>query len=239
MLSLWQGAWIAAACVGLLVWGLIIWSVIAYRRRDDKIPPQTRYHLPIEVLYSVVPFVIIGVLFYFTVRDQNAILKVDRDDPPANVIRVVGQQWSWTFNYLDRPGRAAPEAGAVWESGTPDRLPTLYLPVGEKVGFHLESPDVIHSFFIPAFLFKMDVIPGEENYFELTPTKEGEFAGKCAELCGSYHAKMLFTVHVVSREEYAEHLRELRARGQTGEAVGGARATTQQGLVSEAQGAAK
>ncbi|REF34904.1 cytochrome c oxidase subunit II [Thermasporomyces composti] len=239
VLNLWQGAWIAAACVGLLVWGLIIWSVIAYRRRDDKIPPQTRYHLPIEILYSVVPFVIIGVLFYFTVRDQNAILKVDRNDPPANVIRVVGQQWSWTFNYLDRPGRAAPEAGAVWESGTPDRLPTLYLPVGEKVGFQLESPDVIHSFFIPAFLFKMDVIPGHENYFELTPTKEGVFAGKCAELCGSYHARMLFNVHVVSREEFAEHLRELRARGQTGEAVGGARATTQHGLVSEAQGAAK
>jgi cytochrome c oxidase subunit 2 len=226
-LSLWQGAWIAAFAVGALVWGLIIWAVIAYRRRDNSIPPQTRYHLPIEILYSAVPFVIVAVLFFFTVRDQNAILKVDKNDPPTNVVNVIGQQWSWTFNYVDNP-----EVGTVWEGGTPEKLPTLYLPVGEKVGFRLNSPDVIHSFFIPAFLFKMDVIPGKTNYFELTPTKEGEFTGKCAELCGVYHARMLFTVHVVSREDYDAHLRALRAKGQTGDATGGAITRTQAGLGS-------
>ncbi|MET9020321.1 cytochrome c oxidase subunit II [Actinopolymorpha sp. NPDC004070] len=227
-LSLWQGAWIAALAVGVLVWGLIIWAVIAYRRRDDSVPPQVRYHLPIEILYSAVPFVIIAVLFFFTVRDQNAILKVDKNDPPATVVNVVGQQWSWTFNYVDAPG-----TGTVWESGTPEHLPTLYLPVGKKVGFKLNSPDVVHSFFIPAFLFKMDVFPGKTNYFELTPTKEGEFAGKCAELCGVYHSRMLFTVHVVSQEEYDAHLRQLKAKGQTGLNTGGAAAHTQQGTQVE------
>ncbi|WP_157180726.1 cytochrome c oxidase subunit II [Actinopolymorpha alba] len=232
-LSLWQGAWIAALAVGVLVWGLIIWAVIAYRRRDDSVPPQTRYHLPIEILYSAVPFVIIAVLFYFTIRDQNAILKVDKEHPPANVVNVIGQQWSWTFNYLENP-----EVGTtVWETGTPGELPTLYLPVGEKVGFKLNSPDVIHSFFVPAFLFKLDVIPGKENYFELTPTKEGEFAGKCAELCGVLHSRMLFTVHVVSKQEYIAHLRELKAKGQTGEVTGGAHSTTQQGLESGSRAA--
>ncbi|GAA2757181.1 cytochrome c oxidase subunit II [Actinopolymorpha rutila] len=233
-LSLWQGAWIAALAVGVLVWGLIIWAVIAYRRRDDSVPPQVRYHLPIEILYSAVPFVIIAVLFFFTVRDQNAILKVDKNDPPTNVVNVVGQQWSWTFNYENAPG-----VGTVWETGNPEHLPTLYLPVGEKVGFKLNSPDVVHSFFIPAFLFKMDVFPGKTNYFELTPTKEGEFAGKCAELCGVYHSRMLFTVHVVSQEKYAAHLRQLKAKGQTGLNLGGAAARTQQGLQTEGEGGTK
>jgi cytochrome c oxidase subunit II len=225
ILSLWQGAWIAALAVGVVVWGLIVWAVIAYRRRDDSIPPQTRYHLPIEILYSAVPFVIVAVLFFFTVRDQDAVLAVDEKAEPTNVVNVVGQQWSWTFNYLE-----APEVGTVWESGTPNDPPTLYLPVGERVGFRLNSPDVVHSFFVPAFLFKLDVIPGKENYFELTPTREGEFAGKCAELCGAYHSQMLFTVHVVSKDEYIAHLERLRASGQTGQATGGERASTQEGL---------
>jgi cytochrome c oxidase subunit II len=226
VLSLWQGAWIAALVVGVIVWGLIVWAVIAYRRRDDSIPPQTRYHLPIEILYSAVPFVIIAVLFFFTVRDQNAILETDPDKPPTNTINVIGQQWGWTFNYLDNP-----EIGeTVWETGTPERNAHLYLPVGETVGFRLNSPDVIHSFFVPAFLFKLDVIPGKENYFELTPTKEGTYAGKCAELCGTYHARMLFTVHVVSKQEYIAHLERLEARGQTGENTGGAHTSTQVGV---------
>ncbi|MEQ7123377.1 cytochrome c oxidase subunit II [Actinopolymorpha sp. B11F2] len=236
VLSLWQGAWIAALAVGVIVWGLIIWAVIAYRRRDDSVPPQTRYHLPIEILYSAVPFVIIAVLFIFTVRDQNAILEVDPDKPPTNTVNVIGQQWGWTFNYLDNP-----EIGeTVWEAGTPDRNAHLYLPVGETVGFRLNSPDVIHSFFVPAFLFKLDVIPGKENYFELTPTKEGTFAGKCAELCGTYHARMLFTVHVVSKEEYIAHLEGLEARGQTGENTGGAHTSTQVGVeTGQPEGASK
>ncbi|HEY8455262.1 MAG TPA: cytochrome c oxidase subunit II [Actinopolymorphaceae bacterium] len=226
VLSLWQGAWIAALLVGCLVWGLIIWSVIAYRKRDDSIPPQTRYHLPIEILYSAVPFVIISVLFFFTVKNQNAILAQEENGPATNEISVVGQQWSWTFNYVDNP-----EIGeTVWETGTPQRPPTLYLPVGETVRFTLHSPDVIHSFFIPAFLFKLDVIPGKVNSFELTPTKEGEFAGKCAELCGTYHSRMLFTVRVVSKQEYLDHLEELQRRGQTGEVLGGEYSRTQVGV---------
>lgn len=229
ILSLWQGSWIAALAVGVLVWGLILWAVWAYRKKDDSIPAQTRYHLPLEILYTFVPFVIIAVLFVFTLRSQNAVLDVDEDEPPAEVIEVVGQQWSWTFNYLD----ATSSGEAVWEAGTPSELPTLYLPVDEKVGIRLSSPDVVHSFFVPAFLFKMDVLPGQENYFEFTPTKEGEYAGKCAELCGAYHSRMLFTVHVVSREEYDAHLAELEAAGQTGKAVGGANATTQKGLEQE------
>ncbi len=172
VLSLWQGAWIAALIVGAVVWGLIIWAVIAYRRRDDSVPPQTRYHLPIEILYSAVPFVIVAVLFYFTVRDQNAVLEGDRNDPPRNVVNVVGQQWGWTFNYID-----APQVGTVWETGAPDQLPTLYLPVGERVGFRLNSPDVIHSFFVPAFLFKLDISRARRTSSSSRPPRRASSPG--------------------------------------------------------------
>jgi cytochrome c oxidase subunit 2 len=103
-------------------------------------------------------------------------------------IGVVGKQWSWDFNYLNAD---------VYESGTPKDRPVLYLPVGEKVQFDVDSRDVIHSFWVPAFLFKFDAIPGKHNTFEVTPTKTGTFAGKCAELCGVDHSRMLFDVRVV------------------------------------------
>lgn len=226
-LNLWIGSWIAALAVGVLVWGLIIWSIIAYRKRSEKLPVQTRYHMPIETLFTVVPFIMIAVLFFFTVREQNVILETDKKDPDI-VVNVVGQQWSWTFNYLGPDEQDTSDD--VWEGGTPRDIPDLYLPVGERVRFELTSPDVIHSFFVPEFLFKLDVFPGKTNAFELTPTQKGTYAGKCAELCGSYHSRMLFNVHVVSKQEYQEHLAELRRKGQTGSATGGDQAETVAGL---------
>jgi cytochrome c oxidase subunit II len=207
-LLLWQGSWIAALLVGAVVWGLILWSVIFHRRsrHANDVPPQTRYNVPIEVLYTVVPFIIIAVLFFYTARNESRLVKLE-DGKPRETINIVGRQWSWTFNYLD---------GNVWDAGTPGQRPTLVLPKGERVRFELSSPDVIHSFWIPAFLFKMDIIPGVDNKFELTPSKEGTFAGKCAELCGVDHARMLFDVKVVSPEAYQAHLRTLAQRKQTG-----------------------
>ena len=78
--------------------------------------------------------------------------------------------------------------------------------------FTLHSNDVIHSFWVPAFLFKMDVIPGRHNTFEITPTKLGHFDGRCAELCGQDHARMLFNVRVVSPQEYDAYVTDLKAR---------------------------
>ena len=97
-----------------------------------------------------------------------------------------------------------------------DDTPTLYLPVDESVQFELQSPDVVHSFWIPAFLMKMDVFPDRMNKFEVTPNKLGTFAGRCAELCGVDHARMLFNVEIVTRAEYDQHMAELRENGQVG-----------------------
>ncbi|MER5728702.1 cytochrome c oxidase subunit II [Streptomyces sp. NPDC002138] len=248
ILSLWQGSWAAALITGVLVWGLIIWSVIFHRRSRTKIevPPQTRYNMPIEALYTVVPLIIVSVLFYFTARDESKLLSLSAK--PAHTINVIGFQWSWGFNYVENvDGDAAtPKAGVVPKelASLPDRYtkdfpagaegvydkgvpgsrnpdtknpgPTLWLPKGEKVRFVLSSNDVIHSFWVVPFLFKQDVIPGHTNVFEVTPTEEGTFMGKCAELCGVDHSRMLFNVKVVSPEEYRKHLKGLAEQGQTG-----------------------
>lgn len=246
ILSLWQGSWAAALATGVLVWGLILWSVIFHRRSRTKVevPLQTRYNMPIEALYTVVPLVIVSVLFYFTARDESKLLALD--DKPAHTINVVGYQWSWGFNYVENvPGAgkdnaktskdlaAIPDrfrkdfpanANGVYEVGTPGERnpqngnpgPTLWLPKGEKVRFVLTSRDVIHSFWVVPFLMKQDVIPGHTNAFEVTPNKEGTFMGKCAELCGVDHSRMLFNVKVVSPERYQKHLEELVKKNQTG-----------------------
>jgi cytochrome c oxidase subunit II len=103
-------------------------------------------------------------------------------------------------------------------TGTPGEPPTLYLPQGESVQFRLESNDVIHSFWVPAFLFKMDVIPGRVNTFEITPKQLGRFRGRCAELCGQDHARMLFNVKVVTPAEYQDYLSRLETRLANGSA---------------------
>ncbi|NYI07021.1 aa3-type cytochrome oxidase subunit II [Allostreptomyces psammosilenae] len=212
VLSLWQGSWAAALVVGAVVWGLVIWSVIFHRRSRHKqeIPVQTRYNMPIEALYTVVPLMVISVLFYFTARDESELLKTS--DQPDHTIEVVGYQWSWGFNYQEQ----VDGVDGVWDTDTPGGKPVLYLPEGESVRFVLNSRDVIHSFWVPNFLFKMDVIPGVTNEFEVTPNRVGEFEGKCAELCGTDHSRMLFEVHVVTPDEYQAKLQELKDAGQTG-----------------------
>ncbi len=224
--ELWDWAWLAAILVGILVWGLILYAAFKYRRRsEDEIPVQTRYNLPIEILYTIVPVVMVVVFFFFTVQTQDAVLA--NPGKTDHTVKVVGQKWSWTFNYLDED---AVGGKSVYTVGTPAELPTLVLPVGETVTFQLRSADVIHSFWVPSFLMKMDVVPGRDNSFSLTPTREGTFAGKCAELCGTYHSRMLFNLKVVSPEKYDEYLRGLEQQGNVGVATGGGDVTTQTGL---------
>jgi cytochrome c oxidase subunit 2 len=216
--DLWDGSWAAALGVGVLVWGLILWCVAAYRRKKDdpEFPEQLRYNVPIEILYTVVPLFMIGVLFFYTARDEQAMLSTSVK--PDQVVNVVGKQWSWDFNYTTEQ---VYEAGTQAQlSGKPlpeDALPTLYLPVGERTEFVLTSRDVIHSFWVPAFLQKLDMIPGKVNRFQVVPTTIGTFAGKCAELCGAYHSDMLFTVKVVSPADFAAHIQALKDAGQTGQ----------------------
>jgi cytochrome c oxidase subunit II len=215
--QLWVGSWIAALLVGALVWGLTMWCVVAYRRRkeDTGLPAQLRYNVPIEVLYTLVPLFMIAVLFFYTARDQATI--ESREAEPDTTIQVIGKQWSWDFNYVDED---VFETGVQVPINTPGEArdtPVLYLPVGETVRLQLNARDVIHSFWVPAFLYKKDMIPGRTNYYQFEPQETGEFVGKCAELCGEFHSEMLFAVRVVERAEYDEYIQSLRDAGQEGQ----------------------
>jgi cytochrome c oxidase subunit 2 len=223
--GLWTNSWIVLLVVGVVTWGLMGWAAIAYRRRKGQVglPVQLRYNMPIEIFYTIVPFILVIGFFAFTARDQT-ILETQYDDPDVS-ITAIGKQWSWDFMY---DGEEEDNSDAVWTMGVQakpapngdidqDSLPTLYLPVDQTVKIKLQSRDVIHSFWIIDFLYKKDMYIGKDNYWSFTPTREGTYAGKCAELCGEYHSMMLFNVKVVSEEEYEDYLESLRAAGQTGD----------------------
>jgi len=219
VIGLWVTSWIVLLVVGVITWGLIIWAAIVYRRRKGQtgLPVQLRYNMPIEVFYTVVPLILVLGFFAFTARDQE-IIEEPLADPDVS-IEVYGKRWAWDFNYLtDGVYYSGIQAQETGPNNTIDAstLPTLYLPVGQKVEIKIESRDVIHSFWIVDFLYKKDMIPAKTNYWYFIPEKEGTYAGKCAELCGEYHSLMLFNVEVVSQAEYDAYIESLRAEGNVG-----------------------
>ncbi|MFI0444932.1 cytochrome c oxidase subunit II [Actinomadura sp. 6N118] len=220
MLTLWQGSWIAAFAVGAVVWGLIIWAVLFHRKRSDDLPPQVRYNMPIEILYTAVPFVIIAVLFYFTARDENYVEKTT--DNPAVTIDVTGFQWSWQFDYKekDAAGKEQTVASVVGTPVAPNppagAKPVMTIPADQTVRVRLHANDVIHSFWVPALLYKKDVMPGYTNEFEFTARKTGTYEGRCAELCGVDHSRMLFQLKVVTPAEYAKFIADSKAKAAGG-----------------------
>ncbi|GAA2574732.1 MULTISPECIES: cytochrome c oxidase subunit II [Microbacterium] len=223
--GLWVNSWIVLLAVGVITWGLMLWAMIAYRRRRGQtgLPVQLRYNMPIEIFYTIVPLILVVGFFAFTARDQ-ATLETQTENPDVSIV-AIGKQWAWDFQYN---GEEASGDDAVWSMGIQaqtdaagnvdqSQLPTLYLPVDKSVKIKLESRDVIHSFWIIDFLYKKDMYIGRDNYWSFTPTREGTYAGKCAELCGEYHSMMLFNVKVVSDAEYEQYLESLRDKGQTGD----------------------
>lgn len=203
-LSLWQGAWITAGIVGLFTAILILWPAFRHRRKGDEFPRQTQYNVPTEIAYTLIPFIIVAVLFYFTAKDESAITKIDKNKPAAHKIHVNAIQWSWQFTYDDKGPNAT-------VTGIPSQPPVLVLPQGESVEFTLTASDVVHGFWIPAFMIQMQNLPGVENHLEFTANKLGTYPGRCNILCGRSHSQMLFTVKVVTPSEYQSYLGTLGA----------------------------
>ena len=202
---LWRGAWLAAAVVGIFTAVLILWPVFRHRRKegDPQYPKQTQYNIPVEVAYTVIPFIIVAVLFYFTARDQ-ATITAKEPSKVMHTIDVTGIQWSWQFGYKD-----GGDAAVV--TGTPANPPTLVLPQGERVAFNIYSNDVVHGFWIPAFMIQIQNLPGITNHIEFTANKLGEFPGRCNILCGRNHSQMVFKVKVVTPTEYKSYVESLKA----------------------------
>lgn len=221
IMDLWIGTWIAALAVGLVTWGLMLWCIIAYRRRkyETGYPRQVSYHAPLEIFYTAIPIILIVSFFTFSDRAEREIT-APKSETADVTIEVYGKQWAWDFNYLDENVYFAGVQARLDKEGNvgvEETLPTLYLPVNSTVDLQLKSRDVIHSFWVPAFLEKRDTIPGMTNHMYFTTGSEpARYQGKCAELCGEYHSEMLFNVEVVSQEDYDAYVQSLEDEGNIG-----------------------
>ncbi len=197
--AFWSPAVWAALAVGAFVWALITWSIIRYRRRSDALPTQVAEHIPIEVVYTVIPILIVVVLFAFGTfaqRDVN-----ERATTPDVSVLVEGFQWSWRFTY---------EGSDVVVTGDGEGTagPELVVPIDQTTRLKLVSLDVNHSFWVPRFLSKRDLIPGVDNEVDVTPNELGALQGRCAEFCGLDHWRMYFRVRVVSDADFRTWLAE-------------------------------
>ena len=263
MHKLWLWSVIAALVIGVIVWALMFWCAAFFRKKkgDDEFPRQFGYNMPLELVLTVVPFLIISVLFYFTVVTQDKVLH--KSPNPEVVVDVTAFQWNWKFGYqkvafadgsfnyegadparkaaliskpegTDKHGEEAvgairgmnPEDRSylnfdkVETVGSSEEIPVLVLPVGKRIEFQQASADVIHSFWVPEFLFKRDVFPNpeanhSENIWQISEINQaGAFVGRCADMCGTYHSMMNFEVRVVPASDFKTYL-QARAAGKT------------------------
>ncbi|HET8786313.1 MAG TPA: cytochrome c oxidase subunit II [Candidatus Limnocylindrales bacterium] len=186
-ISLWMAAGVVA-----LVWLLGIFAILRYRRgsRDDE-PRQVHGSTRLEAIWTAIPVLIVLGLFGGTLAVLGR--TEARASEPAVIVEVEAFRWGWTFRI---------PAENVEVSGLLAPGPEVQVPVGVPLRFNLTSHDVIHSFYVPVFLFKRDVIPGHANTFDVTIDEPGTYGGQCAEYCGIGHARMPFTIRAVSQAEY-------------------------------------
>ena len=201
VLDLWRILLAAGVALGVFVTALVLWTVVRYRRprsaAPGDLPKQTHANVPLEVLYTVIPLVVVAVLFAVTMRTQDRVTATSAS--PDLAVEVTGFQWGWRFQY--------PVEG-ITVVGDANDIPTLVLPAGANVRLRLEAVDVIHSFFVPAFLVKKDMIPGMDNSLEVRPTIPGRYPGVCAEFCGLDHWRMTFDVEVVTPQQFQAFITE-------------------------------
>ena len=210
---LWNLTYWFAIPLGLLVIGLVLWCVVRYRKRPGRehTPSQFQYHIPIEAAYTIIPVVIVSIVFGFMYKAENRIDKVVKN--PSAQIKVEGFQWGWRFTYLKVDGKSLSTTQQFQEVGSvanepslndDSALPVLTLPANETVQFNLISDDVNHSFYIPATLFKRDLIQGVHNVVDMNFVRTGQFVGECTQFCGTYHPYMRFIVSIVPPAQFTQ-----------------------------------
>lgn len=186
----------------LVVAGLLVWSMIRYRRRGDELPRQIHGNNKLELTWTLIPLLLVIVLFVVTIQGQNKAL--EKSTRPALEVDVLAFQWSWRFAY---------QGQGVEVVGSPGNVPELVVPVGQPVRIKLRSADVVHSFYVPRALFKRQAIPGRTTEFDLTFEKVGTYQGHCVQFCGLAHDDMLFRVRVVSPGEFQSWLAQASRSG--------------------------
>lgn len=229
---LWTWTGVTALALGIVVWGLIFWCCVRYRKKSDELPRQTKYNLAVELVCFSFPFIILAGLFYRTVVVEDYENHLSKN--PDVAIQVDAFKWNWKFEYhsyrvngattptqeIVPNTRLSGDPTFLSTTGNSNLIPVLVVPVNKSVQVDEHSLDVIHSFWVPEFLFKRDVVPynttndndtTHDNKFQFTATKMGSYVGRCAELCGIYHSQMNFEVRVVSQQTFGRYLDALRS----------------------------
>lgn len=179
--------WIVIAILFALIVGFILYSVIFFRRKkgDETDGPHIEGNNTLEVTWTIIPLItVIGFAVYGSIN----LSEVLRPDPQAMEVRVIGQQWAWRFEY--------PEFGITSSE--------LVLPINQQVLLNMESVDVLHSFWVPEFRVKQDLLPNRRTQLRITPNRIGQYKVACAEICGQSHAYMLADVSVVGEAEFEQ-----------------------------------
>lgn len=199
--DLWQIFFWASLAVAAIVYGLIGWSLVRYRRRkaDEELGRLFYNNIPLEIVYTAVPVVIVIALFTVSIGTEDRASSVSAT--PDVTLRAEAFSWGWRFGFPDEGVEVVSDPSGPGVPG-----PEILLPLGLTTRVELTSNDVIHAFWVHDFLYKRDAIPGHVNEFDVTPTELGTFHGVCSEFCGIHHAYMTFTVRVVQPEEFESWL---------------------------------
>ncbi len=179
--------WTVTVIFTVLIFGLIIYFCLKYRRKANDQPTPTLESLRLEIFYTIVPFIIVMVMFFWGAALYFNVF-VDAKDPLN--IHVIGKQWMWKVQHME--GRR--------------EINELHVPINRRVQLTMASQDVIHSFYIPAFRVKHDVIPGRYATMSFTPTKPGVYHLFCAEYCGAQHSGMIGRVIAMEQDDYTNWL---------------------------------
>lgn len=202
--QLWEWSYYFAIPIGALVVILVGWALFRYRQRPsghpghDRKPAQFQYHIPIEAAYTIIPFVVVAVIFGFLFNAENHVNKVSKS--PGVKITVDGFQWGWRFVYPN--GHSQVGTANYNDINDNNNLPVLVMPSNETVQLRVVSLDVVHTFYVKEFLFNRDLIPGINNVFDVNVTKPGVYQGQCNNICGQYHAYMRFVVDVMTPSQF-------------------------------------
>jgi cytochrome c oxidase subunit 2 len=201
---------ITAICI--LVLGLLLWVVVRYNRRRNPVPSKTSHNTVIEVIWTLVPVIILGVIAFPSI---NLLSKQFESAPKdALTIKVTGYQWYWGYTYPDNGGfevisNMLPEEEAHARQ-EPSHLAVdnrMVVPVGEPLRIQVIGADVIHAFGIPSLWFKIDAVPGRINEKTMTITEPGIYYGQCMELCGARHGYMPIAIEAVPRPQFEAWIR--------------------------------
>lgn len=191
----------------------MIYFVIRYSRKRNPVGTNIEGHFWLEVAWIAIPTLLVLAMFYVGYSNFNTLRRVPHD---AMVVKVTGQMWKWSFQY---------ENGKKYD--------TLYVPQGKPIKLELESIDVNHSFYIPAFRIKEDVVAGKKTYLVFNPDKIGTFDIACAEYCGLRHAYMYNKVHVIPSNEFVQWVNQKDSAGNAMAAAGGGQGSADVALLQQ------